>query len=177
MGLVAIRPGAGLDPVGLLAAGGANVSFAVGVVLTKRFPAPSNRIAATGWQMLMGGVILVPLAAIVEGAPPSPTGRNLAGFAYLSLVGTALAFMLWFKGIRRLPAAAPPLLGLAAPVTGAVLGWVVLDQSLSPQQLTGFVVTLAAIGYGASLRTSVPRGRPVARVSPSRRICRGAEVE
>ena len=52
---------------------------------------------------------------------------------------------MWFTGIRRLPAPAPPLLGLAAPVTGAVLGWVVLGQALSPVQLLGFAVTLGAI--------------------------------
>jgi probable blue pigment (indigoidine) exporter len=149
--LVVLRPGADLDPVGLLAAVGANVSFAVGVVLTKRFPPPSNRLAATGWQLLLGAVLLVPLTAVVEGAPPDLTGRNLVGFAYLSLVATALAFVLWFTGVRRLPVAAPPLLGLAAPVTGAALGWALLDQSLSPVQLTGFVVTLAAIAYGTTL--------------------------
>ena len=156
VGLVVLRPGAGIDPVGLLAAAGANLSFAIGVVLTKRFPAPANRLAATGWQLLLAGALLVPLTVWMEGAPPALSGRNVAGFAYLSLVGTALAFVLWFNGIRRLPAAAPPLLGLAAPVTGAVLGWVVLGQALSPVQLTGFVVTLAAIAYGATLRTARP---------------------
>jgi probable blue pigment (indigoidine) exporter len=156
VGLVVVRPGAGLDPVGVLAAVGANISFAVGVVLTKRFPTPSNRLAATGWQLLVSGVVLVPLAAVVEGAPPSPTVGNVAGLAYLSLAGTALAFVLWFNGIRRLPAAAPPLLGLAAPVTGAVLGWAILDQGLSAPQLVGFVVTLGAIAYGASLRPPAP---------------------
>jgi probable blue pigment (indigoidine) exporter len=156
--LVVIRPGAGIDPLGVAAAVGAAVSFAVGVVLTKRFPAPPNRIASTGWQLLIGGAILVPLTAIVEGAPPSVTAVNLAGFAYLSLVGTALAFVLWFNGIRQLPSAAPPLLNLAAPVTGAVLGWVVLGQSLSPVQLTGFVITVGAIGYGATMQ-SRPAGQ------------------
>jgi probable blue pigment (indigoidine) exporter len=151
VGLVVLRPGADLDVVGLLAAVGANLSFAVGVVLTKRFPAPSNQLASTGWQLLLGGVILVPLTLLVEGTPPALSGRNLAGFAYLSVVGTGLAFVLWFRGIRRLPTAAPPLLGLAAPITGAVLGWCVLGQSLSPVQVTGFVVTVAAIAYGASL--------------------------
>ncbi len=156
VGLVVIRPGADLDPVGVFAAVGANLSFAVGVVLTKRFPAPSNRLAATGWQLLMSGLILVPLAAIAEGAPPTLTVHNVAGFAYLGLIATALAFVLWFNGVRRLPPAAPPLLGLAAPITGAVLGWAVLGQSLSPLQLTGFVVTLVAIAYGASLPASAP---------------------
>lgn len=149
--LVVIRPGAGLDPVGVLAAVGANVSFATGVVLTKRFPAPGNRLAATGWQLLLGGVLLVVVTAVVEGAPPPVTPRNVAGFGYLSLVGTALAFVLWFNGIRRLPSAAPPLLGVTAPVTGAVLGWAVLGQSLSPVQLAGFAVSLGAIAHGASL--------------------------
>jgi probable blue pigment (indigoidine) exporter len=154
--LVVVRPGAGFDPVGVLAAVVANVSFAVGVVLTKRFPVPRHRVAATGWQLLMGGVVLVPLALVVEGAPPELTGRHLAGFAYFSLVATGLAFVLWFRGIGRLPVAAPPLLGLAAPVTGAVLGWVLLGESLSPAQLVGFAVTLGAIGYGATLGATAP---------------------
>ena len=155
--LVVVRPGAGLDPVGVAAAVVANVSFAVGVVLTKRFPAPAHRVAATGWQLLMGGVALVPLALLVEGRPPAPTAGEAAGFAYLGLVATGLAFVLWFRGISRLPVAAPPLLGLAAPVTGAVLGWAILGQSLSPTQLVGFAVTLGAIAYGASLGAGAPR--------------------
>lgn len=157
VGLVVIGPGAGFDPVGLLAILGANLSFATGVVLTKRFPAPPTPIAAAGWQMLMGGLVLVPLAVAVEGMPPALTGSNVVGFGYISLVATGLAFVLWINGIRRLPTAAPPLLGLAVPVTGAAVGWAVLGQSLSPAQLTGFVLTLAAIAYGASLHSTEPR--------------------
>ncbi|HET6953223.1 MAG TPA: EamA family transporter [Acidimicrobiales bacterium] len=162
VGLVVIRPGAGLDPVGVLAAVAANVSFATGVVLTRRFPAPTHRLAATGWQLLIGGAVLVPLAAAVEGGLPPLTARNLAGVAYLSLAGTALAYLLWFNGVRRLPAAAPPLLGLAAPITGALAGWIALGQSLSPVQLTGFVVSLGAIAYGATLgaRAAAPAPAP-----------------
>lgn len=171
VGLVVIRPGAGPDPVGLLAAVGANVSFAVGVVLTKHFPTPSSRLAATGWQLLMGGTILVPLTSLVEGAPPALTAGNVAGFAYLSLVATALAFMLWFNGVRRLTAAAPPLLGLAAPVTGAVLGWALLGQSLSSLQLTGFVVTLAAIAYGAGIGAAAPDPVPPEHHHPPAMSC------
>lgn len=168
--LVVIRPGAGLDPVGVLAAVAANVSFAAGVVLTRRLPAPApaHRLAATGWQLLLGGVLLVPLALAAEGRPPPLTGGNIIGLAYLSLVGTALAFLLWFEGIRRLPAAAPPLLGLAAPITGALLGWVILRQSLSPVQLAGFVLTLGAIAYGALLGASAAVGDDGLRKPPDR---------
>ncbi len=156
VGFVVLRPNAGIDPLGVIAALGANVSFSLGVVFTKRLPTPANRIAATGWQLAISGVLLAPLALAVEGLPGELTTRHAIGFGYLSLVGTALAFVLWFNGVRRLPAAAPPLLGLAAPVTGAVMGWVVLSESLSVLQLLGFAITISAISYGAVLRPSVP---------------------
>ncbi len=148
--LVVVRPDADVDAVGVLAALAANVSFATGVVLTKRFPSPPNRLAATAWQLLLSGVLLVPLTLVTEGSPPALSTRNVAGFAYLSLVGTAFAFVLWFNGIRKLPTAAPPLLGLASPITGATLGWLLLGQSLSPVQIFGFAITISAIAYGAT---------------------------
>ena len=147
--MVVVVPGAGIDPIGVLAATGANVSFAAGVVMTRQLPVPLNRLAATGWQLLISGFVLVPLTAVVEGAPPSPSAVNLIGFVHLSLAGTAIAFVIWFRGISRLPAVAPPLLGLAAPVTGAAMGWMILGQALSPLQIAGIVITVAAIVHGA----------------------------
>jgi probable blue pigment (indigoidine) exporter len=147
--MVVVPPGADIDPVGVLAALAANVSFAAGVVLTKRWPSSSTGLTATGWQLLLGGALLLPLAVAVEGPPPVLTASNIAALTYLTLVATALAFLVWFRGIERLPPAAPPLLGLAAPVTGAMLGWIVLGQSLTPIQLVGFAMTLATIAYAA----------------------------
>jgi probable blue pigment (indigoidine) exporter len=157
VGLVVVRPDAAVDAVGVLAALGANVSFSLGVVLTRHFPTPPNRLMATGWQLLLSGLALVPLALAVEGTPATLTPANIAGFAYLSVAATSVAFLLWFNGIRRLPVAAPPLLGLAAPLTGAAMGWVLLGQALAASQLTGFVVTIGAIGYGALLRDPTDR--------------------
>lgn len=149
VGLVVLRPGAGYDPVGLLAALAANLSFAAGVVLTRRHPDPADPVGDVGGQLLVGAALIVPLALLVEGAPPVLDGGQALGVAYFSLVATAGAFVVWFAGIRRLPVVAPPLLGLAAPLTGAVLGWVLLGEDLTPTQLAGFSLTCAAIGYGA----------------------------
>ena len=163
--LVVLGPAADLDMLGVAAALGAALSFALGVVLTRRFPSPGHRLAATGWQLLMSSVVLVPLALAVEGPPPELSQRHLIGLAYFSLVATGAAFMLWFDGVQRLPVATPPLLGLAAPVTGAALGWVVLGESLSTVQLSGFAITIAAIVHGALLG-----GRPTP-VPPARAGC------
>ncbi len=150
--LVVGSPTGSLDPLGLLLAFGANVSFAAGVILTKRLPAPRDRVASTGWQLLLSGIVIVPLAIVVEGVPATLSEMNLAGFAYLSIAATGVASVLWFRGIHRLPVAAPPLLGLASAVTGVVVGWLALGQSLTLPQSVGFLVTLGAIAYGATMR-------------------------
>lgn len=160
--LVVVRPGAGIDAVGVLAALGANVSFAVGVVATRRTTPPPHRLAATGWQLLAAAVALVPLAMMVEGAPPPMGLRAIGGFAYLSLAATGVAFALWFRGITRLPAAAPPLLGLLAPLTGATAGWVLLGEDLSGLQVLGFGLTITAVTHGARLRPADPDAPVVA---------------
>jgi probable blue pigment (indigoidine) exporter len=148
--LVVGIPGGTLDPLGLLLALGANVSFAVGVVLTRHLPMPPDRIAHTGWQLVLSGLVMVPLALLIEGVPTSVTGPNLLGILYLGIIATGIASVLWFNGIPRLPVAAPPLLGLSSAVTGVVVGWVALGQSLTLLQSAGFLVTLAAIAYGAT---------------------------
>ncbi|MEX0659925.1 MAG: EamA family transporter [Egibacteraceae bacterium] len=51
---------------------------------------------------------------------------NLAGFAWLSIVGTGLAYGLWFRGIIRLPASRLTFLGLLSPLVATGLGWLVL---------------------------------------------------
>ena len=161
--LVVGLPGGSLDPLGLVLALAANVSFAAGVVLTKHLPVPPDRIAHTGWQLVLRGLLIVPLAVVVEGIPSGVSGSNLLGAAYLGIVATGAAGVLWFNGVQRLPVAAPPLLGLASAVTGVIVGWVVLGQGLSLVQSAGFLLTLAAIGYGALLsdrRTAPAIDRP-----------------
>ena len=125
--------GSRLDPLGVLAALGGAVSMAVGVVLTKRWGRPAPLLATTGWQLVAAGVLLVPVALVVEGPPPAGlTGPNLAGFAYLSLVGTALAYVLWFRGIHRLPVTAVTFLGLLAPVAAVTGPAAQRSRSTSP---------------------------------------------
>nr|WP_306294714.1 hypothetical protein [Paenarthrobacter nitroguajacolicus] len=51
----------------------------------------------------MGGVMLLPVTLVVEGLPRLVSVPNLAGFAYLSVIGALAAYAVWFRGIQRLP--------------------------------------------------------------------------
>ncbi|NYI05396.1 EamA family transporter [Allostreptomyces psammosilenae] len=142
--LVVLRATARLDAVGVAAALAGTVSMALATVLAKRWgpPADAGALALTGWQLTAGGLLLLPVAAWTEGAPPALTAVNLAGYAYLALLNTALAYWLWFRGIAALGAVPLSFLGLLSPLTAATLGWLLLGQTLTGWQLLGGAVAL-----------------------------------
>lgn len=143
--LLVLRADARLDTVGVIAALGGAVVMATGVVLAKRWQSPASLVATTGWQLIAGGLVLVPFMFVVEGLPPALTGANIAGYAYLSIIGAALAYPLWFRGIRALSPTNVTFLGLLSPLVATALGWLVLDQRLTAAQLAGGLLVLAAV--------------------------------
>nr|WP_106613778.1 EamA family transporter [Saccharothrix carnea] len=143
--LLVLRADARLDVVGVAAALGGAVAMAAGVVLSKRWTTPAPLLAVTGWQLVAGGVVLLPVTFAVEGPPPAMTAANVGGFLYLGVIGGALAYALWFRGIRVLPATQVTFLGLLSPVVATLVGWLVLDQGLTAWQVLGAAVVLGAL--------------------------------
>lgn len=163
VGLIVAPGDAALDPVGVAAALGGAVSMAVGTVLTKRWGAGQPPLAVTAWQLLAGGILLVTLTAVVEPLPDAlPTAPQLGAYAYLTLVGTALAYVLWFRGVRSLPTRLPAFVGLLSPVVAVVLGLVVAGETLSALQAVGLVTVLASVTAAvAQPRTKASNVPPV----------------
>src|SRR5690606_12192619 len=105
-----------------------------------------------------GGLFLAPLALAVEGPPPPLDPGALAGYAWLGVAGTLLAYALWFRGIEKLPLGALSFLPLLSPAVATALGWLVLDQSLTPVQALGLGLAMAAI-VGAQMNPDPGRVR------------------
>lgn len=139
-----VRP----SPLGVLASLAAMTTSSVGFILSVRWRGDQDVLSMTAWQLVAGGIVVVPFAAIVEGAPPPLDGREVAGFAYLTVVATAIAYVAWFFGLARLDAGAVGLIGLLNPVTGVVLGTALAAETLSGLQLTGMVLVLVGILLG-----------------------------
>jgi len=140
VGLLVLDPAAQLDALGVAASIGATLAMASGVVLTKYWGRPVPLIVFTGWQLTAGGLILAPLAWFFEGTPPSLTLTNAFGFVWLAIVNTGLAYALWFRGIEKLKTWQVSFLGLLSPVVAAFAGFVILNQTFSPIQMTGVVL-------------------------------------
>lgn len=169
--LIVLQADARLDAVGVVAALAGAVSMSLGSVLSKRWGRPDagrrigarrrtnpdadptaasgssvSGLALTAWQLVAGGLVLVPVLLIVEGLPSAaPAAAAIGGYAYLSLVGTALAYTLWFRGIAALPVGSVSFLGLLSPVVAVLAGVVVLGEGLSPGQLLGIAVVAGSL--------------------------------
>ena len=155
---------AALDPVGVGAGLLGALVMALGLVLTRRWQPPVGLLASTSWQLLGGAVVLLPLTWVIEGLPlASLTATNLAGYAWLSTVGTAGAYLVWFRGVQRLPVSRSSVLGLLSPLVATGVGWAVLDEVLTTRQAGGALLVLLAVLAGQLAGTSRRRTRPETR--------------
>jgi drug/metabolite transporter (DMT)-like permease len=137
--------------VGLVAA----ISFALFLVLSRRWsvpyglPGPSVALAALALSGA-GTAVLMAVTGI-----PLTEGDLLPeaawAVAWLALGPGALAAVLVVIGMRRLPARRASAFLLLNPPTAAVLAWVLLGERLSPVQLLGGALVLAAMAGASGL--------------------------
>jgi probable blue pigment (indigoidine) exporter len=145
MSLMMVQKGVVLSSAGLAAAFGGALSMALGTYFSAKWRVGLGNMSFTGWQLLIGGLMLVPVAAYYEDLPRSLTLNNLIGYAYLSFFGTLVAYYIWFNGIKRLPPVAVSVLGLLSPVTAVAAGWIFLGQNLNGVRFFGFITVIVCI--------------------------------
>lgn len=160
--LLVLRNPGGIDAVGLAAAFGSVVVSGLGFVLVKKWQAPTGMLTVVSWQLVVGGLVLLPVALLVEGAPPTIDVHAAAGFLWLGGVGTALAYTCWFHGLSRMPAGAVSLIGLLNPVVGTTLGVLVAGEVFGWAQALGMALVIVGVLAGQSRSRSVTPASPVA---------------
>lgn len=148
--LMLLSGGEEVDAWGVAASVGAMTMSSLGYVLAKRWGARGEVpvLASTAWQVTAGGLVITPIALAAEGGVPDLTAAHLGGFAYLSIVCTAVAFVAWFTGLHHLAAGQVGLVGLLNPVTGVLLGVALAGEVLTLQQVAGIGVTLVGVVVG-----------------------------
>ncbi len=145
MALLLLSPHTVLDPLGIMAAFSGAVSMALGTWLSRRWAISLPVVALTGWQLLIGGVVLAPVAWLVDPPLQWVTWTQAAGYLWLCVAGAMLAYGLWFRGISRLPSVAVSALSLLSPVTAVLLGWICLGQKIEGVALVGLIVVLLSV--------------------------------
>ncbi|MFR0357201.1 DMT family transporter [Streptomyces sediminimaris] len=146
--LLLLTGGTRASALGVLASVTALLLSSLGYVLAKRWSRQVDVLASTSWQLIAGGLLLLPVAVTLEGAPPALDAPAVLAFGYVATVATALAFAAWFAALRRLPAATVGLVGLLNPATGVLLGTAVAGETLTVRQVCGLALVLVGILLG-----------------------------
>jgi probable blue pigment (indigoidine) exporter len=175
VGLLVLRSPGELDTLGLVGAFGSVVVSALGFVLIKRWTPPVDMLTLVSWQLVAGGLVLLPFTLLIEGAPPHLDAQALGGYAWLMTAGTAVAYWCWFTGLRAMPAGAVSLVGLINPAVGTLLGVAVAGESFGWVQALGMVLVLGGVVAG---QRSASGARANRKISEERRrmSARSAEM-
>jgi drug/metabolite transporter, DME family len=149
--------GASVSAPGVALAVTAGAAYAAYTLAAKRLLAAGHPPETVmGVAFGIGAIVLLPaLAATGPGWLLEPGGIALALF--LGVVPTALAYLLFAHGLKRLSAAETATLTLAEPLTAGTLGAIVLAEQLTAISALGATLVLAGL---LALAVRVPRRAP-----------------
>jgi drug/metabolite transporter (DMT)-like permease len=147
------------DLLGVALAVTTAVAWAAGTVYLKWAKVDADPLAIAAWQLVSAIVVTAAGVVLVEGSlhlwPVHP--QALMALLFAALVGSALAYLLWFEIVRRLPATTAALGVLGAPAVGFVASVLVLGERPTVPDIIGSVLILAAAAFAvlpASARTA-----------------------
>jgi drug/metabolite transporter (DMT)-like permease len=133
-------------PGGLLLAIGAAMGWAAGTIYLKWAQIREEPMAVTFWQLIVGFVVIVICQPLFEGPlhlwPIRAT--TLGALVFAGLVGSGIAYFLWFEIVRRLSAMTASLGVLASPAVGVVASVIMLGERPTLADMVGFALILAA---------------------------------
>jgi drug/metabolite transporter (DMT)-like permease len=113
-------------------------------------------LSLTAWQLLLGSIPLVIIAAATW-SPPVWSGTFIAGLAFTVLAGNCLAWILWLYILSALPAGTAGLGMLLTPVIGIIASWIQLGER--PGGFEGAGMLLIACALLLTVVFEIVRGR------------------
>ncbi|UCV02660.1 DMT family transporter [Dechloromonas denitrificans] len=143
----------------------AAICWATGTILVKRLRSRHqvDLLALTSWQMLIGAVPLIILAALVPERATDWSGSYIGILVFMSVASTALCWWLWIYILDRVPAWEASLSVLGTPVVAILSSRLTFGEAFKSLEVAGIVLIgsglalLSLIGWAASRRNPVKR--------------------
>jgi drug/metabolite transporter (DMT)-like permease len=124
----------------------ASLSMAIGTVMMPKVAGVADPVLATGWHMVLGSLPLILLSALTE----SEQWQHLSGIhwldlLYASVMGSAVAYALFFYFASQENLTEFSSLTFLTPVFALFFGSTLLGETLTPQQWVGVGITLLCV--------------------------------
>ena len=124
-------------------------------VLSRKASADHSSLEITTWGILVATILTLPTIFFEWQAWSMKDllqGPILLSVLYIGLVATALAFFSWNKGLSLLPSHQAGPFFFLKPVVGSLLGWLFLNEHLTPSFFLGSLFILAGVYFNMRQR-------------------------
>jgi drug/metabolite transporter (DMT)-like permease len=145
--------------------------WAAGSFLSGRIDMPANPFVSTSIQMLCGGV-----ATGIVGGLTGEFGdvhletfstASLVALGYLVVFGSLVAFTAYVWALQNIPVSKVATYAYVNPVIAIVLGWLILDEGMTPTMLGAATIIIASVAMIIRRETGpAPKAEQVAAVPP-----------
>jgi len=151
-----VRPSGGAPLWSLLVVLCSAIMWATGSFLSSRLTMPSDSFAATSYEMLVGGLILLPIGLATTHPHPSDfSARSIGGWLYLVTFGSIIGYTAYVWLLENAPISKVATYAYVNPVVAIALGAIVLHESLTWTIAVGALLILACVAVVVR-RESIP---------------------
>ncbi|NLG50730.1 MAG: EamA family transporter [Chloroflexi bacterium] len=106
-------------------------SYAIATNYAKRHIADQPPLVASLGQVSTGFLFFVPLSLVEQPWTMRPSGQAILALLGLAVLGTALAYILYYRLLQGIGATGTSLVTYIAPIFGVFWGWTILGERLS----------------------------------------------
>lgn len=150
---------------------GASLSWATGSVFSRRWDLQVDPFSATGWEMLIAGVVNLGISlALGDHHTVVWTARGVSAIAYLVTAGSLIGLTAYIWLLNHVPTAKVATYAYVNPIVAVFLGWLILHESVDAFTLAGAAVIVASVWLVNTSKIHVP----TAKREPELAACEGA---
>lgn len=104
------------------------VAYAFSSVYLKRYSKEEDPVVLSGWQFVLGGLIMIVCGVLFGGRLESASPAGIAMLVYLAIV-SAVAYSLWGVLLKYNPISRVAVFGFMNPVFGVILSAILLQEA------------------------------------------------
>ncbi|HET8743568.1 MAG TPA: EamA family transporter [Gaiella sp.] len=142
---ILFHPEGGATWWGIGLAGVSAFAWALGSYLSARIPLPEDALVATTFEMLAGGLLLLPVGLVEHPHPETFSGGSLLAFAYLVVFGSVVGYTAYVWLLHHVPLGTVSTYAYVNPVVAIGLGVLFLHEDVSSRIALGAAIVLGSV--------------------------------
>jgi probable blue pigment (indigoidine) exporter len=143
--IMGARMSSGIDVIGIVLCLVGVTALAIAALTVRSTSAKGNVLMVVGLQMLVGSVVLLIPALLLETPTFTWTGSLLAAFSYTVLMPGIIATIIWFLLVERIGATRASTFHFLNPFFGVAIAAAILGEQLTQTDIIGVLIVMAGI--------------------------------